>query len=254
MSNQSENNPSRDRVSSYLYLGSLYFLAVGVLYLWGYWPTFGINILVYMNLTDVLKLAAYPLVSSFIALVLGAVVGELAWFRHALPAGAGRDTPAGRVLHWLAPLLAAGYTLATLAVLVYGPARKWLVLPVLFAVPIFLAAKRRGIFASLLPNDATRSVVIFLLAVLPTFAYGQGKLKAAAILDGSDYQYLVAGTVDGLTVPDPSNPANRVKYLGQVNEYVFLLLPDNATSVVVHFDKTRGLQLRRFRGPGGSGR
>lgn len=254
MSNQSENYPSRDRVSSYIYLGSLYFLAVGVLYLWGYWPTFGINILVYMNLTDVLKLAAYPLVSSFIALALGAVVGELAWFRHALPAGAGRDTPTGRVLHRLAPLLAAAYTVGTLAVLVYGPARKWLVLPVLFAVPMFLAAKRRGIFASLLPNDATRSVVIFLLAVLPTFAYGQGKLEAAAILDASDYQYLAGGTVEGLTVLDPSNPANRVKYLGQVNEYVFLLLPDNATFVVVHFAKTRGLQLRRFRGLGGSRR
>lgn len=254
MSNPSEDNPATDRVSSYLYLGAFYFIAVGVLYLWGYWPTFGINIVGYMNLTDVLKLTGYPVVSSFLFVVLGVVVGELVGFHHALPAGAGRDTPTGRVLHRLAPFLAAGYALGTLALLVFGPARKWLVLPMLFAIPIYLAANRRGIFAALLPNDVTRSVVIFLLAVLPTFAYGRGKLEAAAILDGTEYQYVAAGTVAGLTVPDPSNPANRIKYLGQVNEYVFLLLPDNATTVVVRFDKTDGLQLRRFPRPRPLGR
>jgi hypothetical protein len=37
-----------------------------------------------------------------------------------------------------------------------------------------------------------------------------------------------------------------IKYLGQVNDYVFLLLPDNVTTVILRFDKTRGLQLKRF--------
>ncbi|MGP1680332.1 MAG: hypothetical protein ACTS6J_24645, partial [Burkholderiales bacterium] len=32
-----------------------------------------------------------------------------------------------------------------------------------------------------------------------------------------------------------------------VNDYVFLLLADNVTLAIIPFDKTRGLQLRRFR-------
>jgi hypothetical protein len=247
MSTVSGDDASRERTSSYLYFGSLYFFVVGVLYLWGYWPTFGINVLEYMNLTDVLKLTAYPLVSSFIFAAIGVIVGELVGFQQAVPPGFGRNTQVGRFLNRHAPFLAAVYTLAALALLAYGPATKWLVLPTLAAIPIALAAKRGGMLASLLPNDSARTVVIFLLALLPAFAYGRGRYDAAAVLDGTDYQYLAAGTVEGLTLLDPNNPKNRVKYLGQVNDYVFLLLPDNATSVVVRFDKTHTLQLRRFR-------
>lgn len=249
MSTPDEGIDSAKRASPYVYFGSLYLVAVGLLYLWGYWPTFGINILQYLNLTDILKLAAYPLVSSFIFVAVGAVFGELTGPHHLLPSGGGRDTPIGRLLQRHAPLIRVGYTLITVTLLLFGPITKWLVLSVLFAIPVYLEAKKAGLFASVLPSDSTRSIVILLLAVLPTFAYGRGKLDAAAILDGTSYQYLAAGTVEGLTVPDPTDIRNRVKYLGQVNDYVFFLLPDNVTTVVVRFDKTHGLQLRRFRRP-----
>ncbi len=124
MSTASGEYTSGDRTSSYLYLGSFYLISVGVLYLWGYWPAFGINILGYMSLTDVLKLTAYPLVSSFIFVATGVVVGELVGFRRTLPPGAGRDTPTGRILLRLAPFLAAAYALVTLALLLCGPVRK----------------------------------------------------------------------------------------------------------------------------------
>lgn len=247
MSTQGENNPSGSHISSYVYIGSLYLVSVGVLYLWGYWSYFGIDVLVYMNFTDVLKLTAYPLISSAVFVAIGALLGESVW-SPMFPPGGGRDSAVGRLLHRLLPYLAIAYTMGTLAILVFGPVTKWrILLPVLFAVPVAYQAKRRGMLSLLLPNDSARSVVILLLAVMPTFAYGQGKLKAAAVLDGSDYSYLTASTVEGLTVSDPSNPKNRIKYLGQVNDYVFLLLPDNETSVVVRFDKTHGLQLRRSR-------
>jgi hypothetical protein len=250
MTTATGGNTSRDRTSSYLYLGSLYLIAVGLLYLWGYWPTFGINILEYMNLTDILKLTAYPLVSSFVFLALGVVAAELVPLHRALPPGGGRDTRAGRILHWLAPFLAAVYIFGTLTLLLYGSVRKWRVVPALIAVPVYVALSRRRILASLLPNDTARFVVLFLLTLLPPYAYGWGKLQAASILNGSDYQYLAGGTVEGVTVLDPNNPKNRVKYLGHVNDYVFLLLPDNTTSVVVRFDKVQALQLRRFRAGG----
>jgi len=247
MSNQTENVPSKERVSPYIYFGSVYFFVVGVLYLWGYWPTFGINALEYMNLTDTLKLAAYPVVSSFLFVAIGVVVAEVIGINRALAPGAGRETPVGRLLNRLAPFIAIVYALLTLALLAYGPATKWLVLPALFAAPIYLIAQRRRILASVLPNEAARTLVLLLLTMLATYAYGYGKLDAAAVLDGTDYRYLAGGTVEGLTIPDPAKPGNRVKYLGQINDYVFFLLPDNATSVVVRFDKTHALQLRRYR-------
>jgi hypothetical protein len=86
----------------------------------------------------------------------------------------------------------------------------------------------------------------FLLAALPPAAYGYGRLKAAAILDGTDYYYLTAPAMDSLPMGDVHDAKNRIKYLGHVNDYVFLLLPDSDTTVIIRFDKTRGLQLKRF--------
>ena len=238
----------KERVSSYLYFGSLYFISVGLLYLWGYWASFDVNVLEYISLTDVLKLTAYPIASAFVFFALGAVIGELLVDRSPLTPGAGRDTPTGRFLRRAAPYIVVTYAIGTVALLLFGPVSKWNVLPILCAFPIYAVAKERGLLLSLLPHDSARSIVLFLLAVLPTWAYGHGRIQAAALLEGSDYKYLVANTVEGMTI-DPNDAASRVKYVGHAGDYEFLLLPDNVTLAIVRFDKIKGLQLRRFKSP-----
>ena len=247
MNGESGSSIPRLGTSSCIYLGSLYFVSVGVLYIWGYWQTFGINVLEYMNPTDVLRLAAYPIASSFIFVVLGTVLNEFGGLHEALPPGGGRDTRTGRFLRKHARLIVGSYFALSLGLLFVGPVTKWLFLPVLIAIPVAFAVKRRGVFSSWLTNDSVRTVIIFLLAMLPPYAYGLGKIKAAELLNGIEYQYVAAGPVEGLTVQDPTKPSDRIKYLGHVNEYIFLLMPDNDTSVVLRLDKFHPLQLRRFR-------
>lgn len=234
---------AKERVSSHLYFGSLYFISVGLLYLWGYWASFDVNILEYISLADVLKITAYPMASAFVLVALGAVIGELLVDRPSLSPSAGRDAFVGRFLRRAAPFVMFAYVFGTVALLVFGPVSKWRALPILFAFPIYFVAKERGLLLSLLPHDSARSIVLFLLAVLPTWAYGHGRLQAAAVLDGTDYKYLVANTVDGISI-DPKDPKARVKYVGQAGDYAFLLLADNETLAIVRFDKTKGLHLK----------
>jgi hypothetical protein len=139
------------------------------------------------------------------------------------------------------------YTLGTGALFVFGPDSKWQILPLLLGLPVYIAAKEQELLVSLLPNESIRSVVTFLLAMLPFWAYGHGRLEAAAVRDGTDYQYLVTSPNDSITVRKPQDPKARVKYVGHVNDYVFLLLPDNSTLAIIRFDQTSGLQLRRFK-------
>jgi len=47
------------------YWSTAYVVVVAVLYLWGYWSPFNINVLEYLSLADVVKAAAYPLASVF---------------------------------------------------------------------------------------------------------------------------------------------------------------------------------------------
>lgn len=240
----SRAGPSKERVSSYLYVGSIYFFTVAVLYSWGYWSTFGVNILEYISLGEVLKLTAYPIISTFLIVAFGAVLGELHLGQ--LPAGGGRGTRVGLFVSRHKAFIEGTYVVGTILLFEFGSVRKWLVLPVLLAIPISIALKPKLVLRGLLPSDRIRSVVIFLLTVMPTYAYGQGRLRADAVLERTGYVYLAANTVDDVEVADPHDSKSRVKYLGQVGDYVFLLLPDGTTTVVVRFDKTRGLHLRRF--------
>lgn len=237
---------AKERVSTYLYFSSLYFVTVAVLYLWGYWAAFDVNILEYLSLADVLKVSAYPIASAFIFSVIGAVIGEFLIDRRKFPPGGGSGTLVGNLLRKLAPLIVVAYLFGTIALLLFGPVTKWRALPFLFAIPVYMFVKDRGFLSSLIPHDSPRSLVLFLLAVLPTWAYGHGRLQAATVLEGTDYKYVVS-EIEGITVGNAADPKSRIRYIGHASDYVFLLLPDNSTLAIIRFDQAKNLQLKRFK-------
>ncbi len=251
-----EAEPTKQRVSSYLYLGSLYFVTVGVLYLWGYWSRFNVNILEYISLADVLKFTAYPIASTVLFLILGAAAGELLGVvtrnllvdRNLIPPGGGRNTEVGRTLSRFGPMLVFAYAAGVGALIVFGPAEtNWLILAPFIGIPIGLIAEIRGVLTDIIPHKMARSLVLYFLAVMPIWAYGEGRLKSFMLLEGKEYTYLVSNTTDGIIIGDPDDPKTRIKLIGHANDYVFLLLADNVTLAIIPFDKTRGLQLRRFK-------
>ena len=237
----------KDTRSSYLPLASLYFVTVGLLYLWGYWSTFHVNILQYIGIADVLKMTLFPIASAAGALLVGIVLGEMLFLSTHDGSRVGSAIQGG--LRFLFPYLEALYLPVTMVILFLPGIWKWNIVALLFGFPFYVIAKRGGFLESMLPNDSVRSSVIFLLTTMPTFAYSIGLHQAAAILDGNNYKYLVADTVEGIVVGNPDNPFTRVKYLGQAGDQSFLLLPDNETVFIVSFQMTKGLQVRNYRKP-----
>lgn len=229
----------------YIYLSSLYFVAVGVLYLWGYWPTFQVNILEYAGLTDVIKTAAYPIASLFIFFALGAVMGEFLAHEDALPPAGGVNTPTGRVLRKLAPYLVVAYVAGTLLLFIFGPKEKWRILPILVGLPVYLLARRHELLSDLIAHDKVRSILIILLAVLPLFAYGHGKLKAEAIVSGEEYTFTTsaaAGAAAGADLID-----QRPRYLGVAGGYAFFYIPEHRSTTVVAMSELKMLELRHHK-------
>jgi hypothetical protein len=80
----------------------LYALMVSAIYLWGYWGTFGINVLDYLRVSDIIKAAVYPVVSAFAFMAIGALLGEVLSPRPEPSAGA--NTSVAKVLRKAAPL------------------------------------------------------------------------------------------------------------------------------------------------------
>lgn len=240
--------PPQERTSTYLYFSSLYFVTVGVLYLWGYWSTFNVNILEYLSLADIIKSTAYPIASAFVFMVLGAAIGEVLADDSSLAPGAGRNTPTGKFLLRFYPWLVVIYAIVTIALLVLGPVDKWLALPVLFAMPAYLYFRRLGLFNNVLRHDSARSLAIFLMATLPTFGYGHGRIRAQEIVDGVKFEYAIS-PIENVSVVNDASPGQRPRFLGHAGDFIFFLEPMQGTLVISKFEGTKSLVLKHFDRP-----
>ncbi len=187
---QASDNATRFPSAKY-WLGP-YAIAVSTLFLWGYWGSFHVNVLEFIGIADIVKTAVYPVASAFAFFALGAVLGETLSPTLNLPPGGGVDTKIGRFLHKAFPFLATAYMLGLAYYFLAGPVEKWRVLPVLFAVMVYLPLKSTGLLAQDFKSDGVRSIAVFLLAALPVFAYGRGVLEANDVLAGKSYAYVVS--------------------------------------------------------------
>lgn len=220
------------------YFASAYFLTVGILYLWGYWLPFNINILEYMGLADVLRYTVLPIASAIFIYGFVFAASGLMSFRKTLPYGGGKETVIGQKLNelvqkgFLSHPLHAVLVLCIVAFLIFGPDEKWYGLPLLIAFPAQLFLMKHGFLESKFLNDDSRSTIILLLCLMPMWAFGYGRTHAHNILDGRVYQY-VTSSIDGIAVVDNSeNPDLRIKYLGRAGDSIFLLQPDKTVSIV----------------------
>jgi hypothetical protein len=211
----------------------------------GYWPTFQVNILEYAGLTDVIKTAAYPIASFFIFFALGVLMGEFLAHEDALPPGGGVNTPTGRVLRKLAPYLVVAYLAGTVLLFLFGPKEKWWILPILAGLPLSLFARRHELLSDLVAHDKVRSTLIFLLAVLPLFAYGHGKLKAEAIVSGEEYTFTTSAVAGASAGADPIE--RRPRYLGVAGGNAFFYMPEHRSTTVVALSELKMLELRHHK-------
>jgi hypothetical protein len=226
------------------YWSSAYFFCVAVLFLWGYWSPFGINVLEYVSLADVIKTAAYPLASAFVFVAIGVVAGEVFFPNGLLPASGGQDSALGRFLRRFSPEIVAAYFLGIALLFTLGPTRKWLVLPALLAMPMAIGLKSLGAL-QFLQSDAIRSMSLFMLAALPPFAYGQGVIRADDILTGQKYSYVVQ-SLESAPVPVSAPPSDRPRFIGKAGESVFFYLPLSRSILLVPQAQIKALELSRY--------
>ena len=99
-------------------------VALGILYQWGFWSQFNINVLPFMSLSDIVKSFAYPFLASFIFFLSGAVLS--ANDPIVLKPGAGADTKVGRFLNRLKIPLALLFGGVIALVFVFGGSFRWI--------------------------------------------------------------------------------------------------------------------------------
>jgi len=224
---------------------SIYFIAVGVLYLWGYWGYFHVNIMEYMGLSDVVKVAAWPVGSAFVFMLVGMVLGEM---RPAdvLPAGGGRSTSLGGWLNKHRTALAVSFMLGLVALLAFGPTHVWPIAALLAGIVLALPLQQLPHLVKLIPHASARTILTIAAVVLPLFAFAQGRVNADKIYAGQSYFYVLSDS-DGVSAT--GSPQSSMRYVGFAGGTFFFWDPDVSGVTLIPSSVVKSLKLARMPKP-----
>ena len=230
----SYDQKDRQRPSAILFsAASAYFIAVSALYLWG------VNIMEYLDLADMVKAAAWPVGSVFFFAFVGMVLGQISPVSR-LPEGGGQHTRVGRWFNNPVQVLAAVFAVVVVALILFAPPRTWPLIALLTGAILSFPLRSYPPVVRLIPNNSIRSVLSFAVVVLPLFAYTEGRVNADSVRSGKKYLYVQLGS-EG--VPSTGDPKSSMRYVGYAGSTFFLWDPVTLSLTLVPSGTVKSLKL-----------
>lgn len=235
---------SKARIASYLYFSSLYFVATGVLYLWGYWTPFGINILEYMSLADVLKATAFPIAITTVGMAAAILLTYILDSIERMNPFDRRGKISG-IKRWtfrIAPPVV--FAISVLLLVAIFPYALWATVPFVATVPLARGVLLLDKFKQLIPSPHLRLITAVILVAIPLGSLALGMISAAAIRDGAEFTYVVS-EVPGTNVSENATLLQRLRFLGHAGDFIFLLDPTKDAIIFSKVESGKPLILKR---------
>ncbi len=186
-----------------------YVIGVGVAYTLGYWGTFGLNPLQFMGISELARLAIYPLMAT-LALAIVLMAANYFFLSGVLPPGGGANSVINRTGRKYWGTLLAILCITIVVTITYAPEpSKWYILAVLvtlFSTPLTHVPR----IIELIPSPRVRAFGLLLLIALPALAFAQGRLRAYNITQG--YAEHCVDLSRSALPPGPA--ASKAAYLG----------------------------------------
>jgi hypothetical protein len=206
-------------------------LATSITNQYGFWHIFHIAILEHIGITDVPRLAVWPLISLSISMI-AAIAGMIISPRRRIAASDGTPTALGKFLlkyrFWIGlAFLFAGEVVAFLSDAKLAAN----VAPLLFAAGFFICVDH-DIQIPAIRMVITPSVLALTVAVLG-ISYGNGVVAAVDIRDGEKF----------LRANFPHQPNDSLRYLARVGEHVFFYDPTKRAATLYELKNVEPLSL-----------
>lgn len=230
------------KFSRSLWIAGAYTLLVTSLYLFGYWGRFGLNVLEFIGIGDIVSHALMPFLASIAFAVLGFVISTVDPRRDLFPPGEGADNRIGRFgrAHWRLLLTLDLWALALVAIFGPEPLRWFLV--IIFIMPVATALTHLDFLIATMPSPSVRAFVLDFSLMIAAAAFAVGRLQADSLLKGAG-PLLV--DVVGSSLQLKSDASHPVSYVGHVAD--FFVLYDSAQSqvVILNAQKVNSLVLTK---------
>jgi hypothetical protein len=213
-----------------------YALVVGMLYLFGFWGRFRIDILQYIQFSDILKLALYPL---FWSAISAGIVGYLTPLFGNTEAVVKDErekvflTPSKRAMKWIDLLCG---TFVVTAVFIAGKPYKLFYVAGYVGIFVAFRFEHLPFLISFIRHSILRSVVVRAGTVVLCSAFFYGRYEADKIVElpflntGSVVSTKIFREGENPKVASLFNGQDKLKYIGMAGDYFFFLSMDNLTT------------------------
>jgi hypothetical protein len=209
-----------------------YAILVCAIYLLAYWSSFGINILEFVGLSDIIKLGVYPLIIGGAgAFIIGFLSGTI------LPGRSFQGTEeeiiaVNKIRRKTKIIIISMLIVQAVLFYIVSEPSFWQQFGIVVGLILILIVKDIKTLEPYIPNPAVRSAVIALAIFVLPFSYGIGKTNAQKVLNGKSVKvvntkifkefdteaYKSKGLLEGQAI---------LKFIGSAGDYFFFITLDN---------------------------
>ena len=207
-----------------------------------YWDTFNLNGLSYISVSDILKSAVYPIISTMIFVFIGSFIGS---FTGNNPKQNNYesyydDGNISKLFLFIILVSFVAWIFLIFFILSFKFEYKWFIWAYVASFPLFMVIGEDKILTKVISDRNYRIVIADFIIYLPFLAFASGKYKSEQIQNNSKYTYSTRSHI---------NPVNNlifmdtIKYLGNTdknfiftdlnNKSIFIIKSDNIDTLIL---------------------
>jgi len=241
-----ENLEFKTKWLKIIYFATSYGFVVSMLYLFGYWSTFDINILEYIKISDVIKIAIYPIITSVGFAIIGFITGHFVG-RWSNEQNVQKSQISKKIDKWTNFIYKSAFIVINIFSISYSLyMHMWIVLWPLFAIicptvtSYILVKYKMELLKKLIPFRGYEPFILLIFIAFLSLAFGYGKFRSHSILEGYKSFYI---NVSIFKDKELFQDQKRLKYLGLGGDFMFFLSEDNTKIYILEPSKIPILEL-----------
>ena len=196
-----------------LILGPMYWFLIALFYAGPYWSKFGINVLEFASISDVIKMAVVPVVISIGGFIFAIIIVNTISSRN--------------VGRFKLPSLYFGYSLFVSVYLIIGRSGAFFLLALVAAYSIYRGnVTVRGFREDPQTPSLVAAIFVFIIPCVSSF---HGAMNAKLLAVGAEYAYIIDGD-------------SELRYLGLLGDH-HLFLSAQQTVIIRRTDSTSSMEL-----------
>lgn len=254
---EESKNKTIDQIKNYAYILSIYSLLISILYIFGYWSIFNLNIFEYIALSDIVKYSIKPLSISFVTLtfvffyntlILTSIKQNIVLFSK-LSSKPSSEPSSKSKIRALVENIASEMTIPTCFFLIVfsleGPEIKWIVVPIIASSLLCEAVTKLKFIKKLKWSPGIKYLAAYLVISFTLFSYPRGRADAMKILEGKEFTYMMEKSTESQK-SGCNDPLIHPRILTQANDQTITYNPIDKSIAINKLGYGKSLKMYAY--------